>query len=219
MADSNQPQQADNDKWLIAWVLLLLLLGRSAARGFTPTQQQRVRQLLRDKYNNDAVRLAAAIVGGAITLDEWQAQLSEAGGDYARQMAVAGAGTLPGIMTQAAIDSQLENQQPYLAGFAAAIAAGGLSVAAIIARSKLYGGVGWAAYWQGADSVQTNNVVVYYVARDDDRTCARCLEAERNGPYRAGTNHPFPGDVCLGGGHCRCELRYEVNAELWARLR
>jgi hypothetical protein len=216
MATPNQ--RKDDDHWLAAWVLLLLLLGARAINGLTPAQQLRARTLLRDKFNNDAVRLAAAITSGAITLDEWQAGMRLASGDYARQMAVAGAGTLPNVDVQESVNTALQGQEPFLAGFSEAIGAGDLSAPQIAARSKLYGGVGWAAIWIAAASVQPDFTIVHYVARDDDRTCVPCMDAERGSPYRADSNYPTPGSVCLGGGYCRCELHFVVDRAIWESL-
>lgn len=216
--DNTQPKpKPDHSKeWLIAWAALLLLLN-AHTRGLTPAQQRRARLLLRDKFGVDALRLAEAVIGGSITVAAWQAALAQASGDYARQMAVAGAGTLPSAEVQDAIETAIDAQQPFLEGFAAAIVAGGLSVAATAARSRLYGGVGYAAHWQAAAANQGDFTIVFYEARDDGIVCGPCLGAERGSPYRAGSS-PLPGDVCLGGGYCRCTLRFEVNRAVWESL-
>lgn len=215
--NSQEQQKKDDDKWLIAWILLLLLLGAKAVRGLTPAQQRRTRMLLRDKFNGDVARLAAAITSGAITLDVWQTSLATASGDYARSMAVAGAGKLPSAAVQDSVETSLAAQEPFLSGFAEAIAVGGLSVAQITARSVLYGAAGWAAHWMATESVQQDYTVVFYEARDDRRTCGPCLDAERGGPYRVG-RAPLPGSICRGGGYCRCNLRYVVDRAVWESL-
>lgn len=219
MATSNQPKR-NNDDWLAAWVLVLLLLGGNAARLLTTAQRKRARTLLRSKFNEDASRLAEDVTGGAIAVAEWQGLLALASGDYARQMAVAGAGTLPEVALQEAIAVQVAEQIPFLDGFAAAVATGALSEAAIAARSQMYGAVGWAAHWQAAEQsvINGDGVIVHYIARDDGRTCGFCFDAERKGPYRAGSDHPLPGSACKGGGACRCELRFETNRTIWQQL-
>lgn len=219
MATSNQPKR-NNDDWLAAWVLVLLLLGANAAQTLSLAQRKKARTLLRSKFNEDALRLAEGVTGGSIAVAQWQGLLALASGDYARQMAVAGAGTLPDAAVQEAIGVQVAEQLPFLDSFAALVATGALSVAAVAARSKMYGAVGWGAHWQAAEQsvVNADGMIVHYIARDDGRTCSPCFGAERNGPYRAGSNHPVPGSVCRGGGFCRCELRFETNPEIYARL-
>jgi hypothetical protein len=89
----------------------------------------------------------------------------------------------------------------------------------IAARARQYKGSSYAEYWkQREGQVDSDDVIIRYEAVDDGATCSPCAAAERNGPYLPGEG-PFPGDVCLGGGHCRCVRRQESNPERAAELR
>lgn len=94
-----------------------------------------------------------------------------------------------------------------------------LSEAAIAQRAAQYGGVGRAAFYTGMEGSATTQrgYVARYVARDDDRTCVRCLDAEARGPYLPGDG-PKPGDVCLGRHRCRCTRELVYDPAAWARL-
>lgn len=212
--------ESDKEAWIVALAIVLLLLNIKTVRPLTLTQQKRARVLLRAKFEADALRLAVAVAGGAIATARWKEQMQATIEEYARQMAAAGAGTLPDVATRAKVDARLQEQQPYLERFAGVVAAGVMSAIAIAARAKLYGGVGWGAYWTGAENAisRQRGQIVYYTARDDRGTCGPCNAAQRTSPYRAGTNHPVPGSVCLGGGLCRCELRFEYNPTVYAQL-
>ena len=78
-------------------------------------------------------------------------------------------------------------------------------------RALMYGGTGWGAWFKGNITAKArgDGYVVRYIAKDDDRTCSPCYEAERNGPYLPNDPRlPYPGEVCRGHGKCRC--RHEV---------
>lgn len=78
------------------------------------------------------------------------------------------------------------------------------SEAAIGARLSLYSGAGRAEWFRGDEEGATDGDVVDYVSLDDAGTCTPCLLAEEQGPYPPGTG-PYPGEVCLGRGRCRCK--------------
>jgi hypothetical protein len=86
-------EESSLDEWLIAWALLLLLLNANANRVLTITQRLRARTLLRANYEQSVQGLANSVSGGAMAAAEWTTQMQLAYGGYARQMAVAGAGT------------------------------------------------------------------------------------------------------------------------------
>lgn len=83
-------------------------------------------------------------------------------------------------------------------------------------RGTQYRGSAYAAWFIGNESVgQGDGWVSEYVARDDNRTCSPCASVQ--GFYLPGTG-PYPGDVCLGGGACRCERRLVYNLEAYRQL-
>ena len=89
----------------------------------------------------------------------------------------------------------------------------------IAARARQYKGEAFAEYWRKSEEqVESDDVIVRYVSQDDGATCQPCRVAEDQGPYLAGAG-PMPGAVCLGGGHCRCVRRREVNPQVAAQLR
>lgn len=75
---------------------------------------------------------------------------------------------------------------------------------AVSARAGHYGGPQRAEWYRGDERNAPVGVVVDYISMDDDGTCGPCLDAEEEGPYLPGRG-PFPGQVCLGLDHCRCE--------------
>ena len=92
----------------------------------------------------------------------------------------------------------------------------------IAARSRMYKGRGYRAFWEKAEESATggrSDMIVRYRAQDDSATCIPCQTAEANSPYLAGSDHPYPGSVCLGGGHCRCSLDFQQAPETAAQLR
>lgn len=212
----------DDNRWAMAVALLMLLLGITTITALNAAQGQRAQELLRAQYEAQVGMLAATVAAGG-TVAEWQAGMQMAVAVYARQSAVAGAGTLPKAEVRAEVDSQLSVQWGYLAAFAVTLIAGKIadklmSEAAIRARAVLYGQTGVGAFWRGAQPAAGIGWITHYDALDDDGTCFRCSEAARNGPYVMGSNHPVPGSVCLGRGRCRCRLRYEYNPAVYQRL-
>lgn len=212
--------QDDSDEWLLAWAIVLLMLNANAAMPLTMTQRARARRLLRIAFEDGALRWAQRVTAGQIDAPAWQAGVAGMIADYARQMAVAGAGTMPSAEVQEFVAQQIDEQMPFLERFGGLVAAGALSVAAMAARTRLYGGVGWGAHWAAQEDslTQQYGVIVHYRARDDRGTCSPCHQAQARGPYIVGTNHPVPGSVCRGGGLCRCTLEFEYNPTEYARL-
>ena len=208
----------DDNRWIIALALLLLLLGSTTVGTLNAAQRTRAQELLRTQYETQVGTLAATVsAGGAVAA--WQAGMQTTIANYSRQMAVAGAGTLPKPAVRAAVDTELRGQWGFLAAFAVTLIAGKvMSEAAIRSRAVLYGQTGVGSFWRGAQPAAGTGWITHYDALDDDGTCSPCSEAERNGPYIMGSDHPVPGSVCLGRGRCRCKLRYEFNPTVYARL-
>lgn len=84
------------------------------------------------------------------------------------------------------------------------------------ARSLMYGGAAWAAWFAGNEAWSYGSgYIVRYVARDDRRTCSPCRGAV--GYYRLGSG-PYPGQICYGGYRCRCERIVMFAPEIAATL-
>lgn len=195
------PQQDHTDEWLIAFVLLLLLLGANAGGILTPAQRKRARTLLRSKYEVDTLRIAAAVAAGNLAVALWQAQLTDSFATYTRAMAIAGGGTMPVQPVLAAMEQRIAQQQPYLDGFAAQVDEG-MTAPGISARSRMYGGVAYGGFWLAQGLAAGAGAMEEWIAVDDGGTCSVC--ASLNGQRFPAGQPPFPGDVCLGAGHCRC---------------
>jgi hypothetical protein len=208
-------EQDDNlDEWLIAWALLLLLLNGNANAVLTVTQRLRARTLLRANYEQTVQGLANSVSGGTMALATWTDEMQLAYGGYARQMAVAGAGTLPDDAMRAVVDTRIREQEPFLARFARLVAAGALSVRAIAARAKLYGNVGHAAYWQAQGSSAQTGYIERWISQDDQHVCINCAPLH-NRTFLPGQG-TMPGEVCLG--ICRCSRVLEYNPDEYRRL-
>lgn len=215
-APTTTQQEDDGSAWLVAWVALLLLLNGNATRPLTMTQRTRARKLLRVKFEDDALRAAQRVTAGEWTAAAWLDAVEVAKADYARQMAVAGAGTMPEADVRQRTTQALAEQRPFLERFGGVVAAGALTVAAIAARTKLYGSVGWGMFWAAQGGGAAEGVVDLWIARDDNNTCRQC--APRNGQYYLPGQGPMPGIDCDGGGACRCERRQVVDMAIWRRL-
>src|SRR5690606_361524 len=140
-----------------------------------------------------------------------------------RQMA-AGAGRALTRDQLRLLDELVRGQESWLYRFAGEIAARRavgrpFSAGYLAGRSRQYGGVGWQAYWQAEEGNHAEyGIVVVYRSRDDGYTCSPCLAAERDGPYLPASPHPWPGEVCLGRGYCRCELEYIYDPVIYEQL-
>jgi len=169
-------------------------------------------------------RLAAALVSGQMTLAAWQAQMATLVADEMLSQALLGSdGDLAGE-DMAELEADAAEQAAYVSRFADEMALGLLierpmSEGQIAARSALYAGVGWGWYFRAYERRlgKERGIVVRYVAHDDDRTCGPCHEAEAGSPYLPDAG-PFPGDVCAGGGRCRCRREEYYDMEAWQRL-
>lgn len=229
-----EPESNRND-WLLALALLLLLTRGNTSAKLSAAKRSFARNTLRRNFEGEMHQLAAGINSGKIPLQSWQEEMQAAISRYTRQMAVAGAGTLPVAPVQSIVEAQLAEQWPFLRGFALTLAAkglvaggaaaeqAGLSIAKVASRSKLYGGVGWSAFWSAAAAAATGDGatgwIVHFRARDDRGTCSPCSNAARSGPYAADGAYPLPGaSLCQGAGNCRCELQFEYAPDVYNRL-
>lgn len=207
-------EQDERQEWLIAWAVVLLLLAANANRPLTPKQRKRARDLLRTQFEQDVTRQAQSVATGTQTPAAWQLAVAAILAAYMRQMAVAGAGTMPAATVQQAVSEEMQRQAPFLDGFAAAVAQGGLSIPQMASRAKLYGKAAWGIFYLAQGSTAGDGIVERWVTRDDKFVCRVC--APRHGRYFLPGEGPMPGTDCLGS--CRCERVQEPNPQIYARL-
>ena len=198
------------------WLPVLLLVGGGYA--------ERTRRLdaLQDAHAAEVARLADELDAGRLTVAQWQAATRRANAallDAARALA----GGRVTVQMQRYMARVEREQAAYLQRFAdgvsaralvaAAPAAGGAAralpvllawTAAYIARrAASYSGRARGVFFaaQEAGAALGPGWVVHYQARDDGSTCSPCRDAD--GYYLPGQG-PLPGEICYGGGACRC---------------
>ena len=81
----------------------------------------------------------------------------------------------------------------------------------------MYSGGGRALFFEAWETSAGYEAgwVVRYEAVDDSATCSPCRLAE--GYYLPGDG-PYPGEVCLGGGACRCARWPVFDETLYRQL-
>ena len=183
-------------------VLPLIVLSAFAVRA-------KARERLQDKFRDDSAVLAKKLVETGNTA-EFQSAMKSLVKVHTVQQALVGAGRELDANEINQLSDEIVQDLAYLARWSDEIAARNLlgrefSGPAAEARAKLYAGRGRAQWFKFALAEEEG--LVDFVALDDDNTCQECLDADRNGPYQASDpSIPLPGDVCRGGGNCRCEL-------------
>lgn len=200
-----------------AMLALALLVAREAGPGET------ARARLRDDFDADARRLADAMARGKLKVADWQGLLWDAVQLHTLAQATVGAGRTLSAEQVEALREELARQGGYLSRFADVVAKGvlvgaALGVAQIAARSIQYGAPGWAWSFKARPD-PGRGWIEHYISKDDPSTCEPCLDAQENGPYLPGDpNSPYPGDVCEGGGNCRCERVPVYDMDAWLEL-
>ncbi len=198
-----------------AMLALALYLALNAGAG------EEARRRLRDDFDAEARRLAEQQGRGRLRVAEWQRMLWDAIQTHTLTQATAGARRSLTAEQIAALRDDLARQGGYLSRFADVVARGvmvgaALSVAAVAARSIQYGAAGWAWSFKARPD-PGRGWIEHYISKDDPATCTPCLEAEEGGPYLPGDG-PMPGDVCEGGGNCRCERVSDYDLAAWRGL-
>lgn len=186
-------------------------------------QRKRLRNSFRGDMQRTIARYAQAVAQGG-DVATWQAAMQrELRAYYARQM-TAGLGRPLTADEMARVGQMAVQQEAYLYRFAGEIAARRglgrpLSLDYINARAQQYQAPGWAAWFEGNETVEArgDGYIVHYRCVDDPRSCGPCIDAENNGPYLPGQG-PYPGTICRGQGHCRCERETVFDMEAWQRL-
>jgi hypothetical protein len=173
----------------------------------TPTLAERetFRTALQTQYEARVAALGRSVADGRISVAQWQNAMNTATTQHLIRQQALGAGTTRiDAETFARLDAEVRRQQAFISRFAdhftgRAATDEPLSAAAVSSRAKQYSGAGRAlgARAQEADSGERWQ----YIAVDDAGTCEPCLGAE--GIYDSGQG-PYPGEICLGRGNCRC---------------
>lgn len=211
--------RAQHDDWITAFALVLLLLRSSPTRPISKVLRTSGRKLLRSHFEGAVTRTATLVRSGAVTIAAWQRTMQTALANYTRQMAVVGAGRMPGVRVQGIVEDKLATQWPYLQRFATALAArqvGGrpMSDIALAARARQYGGIGWGAYFAGQGENATPGYVDVWFTRDDYYVCPNCRPRHQQ-YFQIGVG-PYPGWDCYG--NCRCVRRAEYLPDIYADL-
>ena len=237
MAEGIREEEIDDDMIL---AILIAVLG-ARARGarspaaiyarLAPQYRRPVIDMIQDWHATQAEDLAESLAANRLSVEDWQRRVRQLNQSVTRTMAELGAGRELRRMRDRLSAAQTTGAA-YLQRFAEQIAARrliaanpqlfpdgarGLTVNQIAARVRLYTGAGRALYFAGAEIEREGEAgwAIRYEARDDPDTCSPCHRAE--GYYLPGDG-PYPGDVCLGAGNCRC-VRFAVYApEIHARL-
>lgn len=214
-----------------------LLLAYAAADGVT-TRRARIAAANRvqDAHAEQSAQLVRDFEARRVSLAEWQSRQR-----LLNASALAALSTLGSLRGTAALQrriAEIERQQAaYLQRFADQLSAGRLAAAVedddrrgvlalwaawgaayLARRAASYSGVGRGVFFaalEGSGAEAGPGWVIRYEARDDDRTCSRCADAQ--GYYLPGDG-PMPGEICYGGGACRCERIAVYDPAMYAQL-
>jgi len=162
----------------------------------------------------ERVRSLADILQRTGDVARWQSEMTSLISQNMLEARILGTGRLLNGQDLASLDSQINEQLAFLGRFADQIQISHLngkplSAAQVGARSEMYDRSRGEFYRGLTADHSAEGYVEDYIAVDDGGTCGPCLAAQSGGPYAVGDG-PYPGDVCLGGGRCRCQrvLRY-----------
>lgn len=236
-------QAEEDDDGAAVLLILAAVLGSRAAhakrpadilRRLAPRYRRPMVDAIQEHHATQAAQLADDLAAGRLTVAEWQQAARRLNQATIRTLAELGsaAGQIPGRMAETIRQIQLE-QAAYLQRFAEQIAISRiaaarpdlfpagvrvLTMAQIAARLAMYSGPGRALFFGIGEAEEGGaGYVAYYESVDDPNTCSECLEAEAGSPYLPGDG-PMPGDVCLGGGNCRCWRELVYDPAEYARL-
>ena len=220
---------ADDDAMWLALLALLVAAGlpRPTSRAnmgvLSMAARIQARNVARSAFHQNVGVLAGNLTQTG-NVRAWHMAMQRQIRDYLAQQMAAGLGRALGPTELAYLDDIVRTQESFLYRYAAEVAArqntsNPLSEAYIANRADQYAGEGWAAWFEASERELTgqDGLVIDYIARDDGATCSPCRFAMQDGPYLPGTG-PYPGQVCLGAGNCRCERRPRFAPEEWARL-
>jgi len=189
---------------------------------------RRKRRLARDfvdYFHEEANQRAEQYLFGGFDdgLRRWQVAIREAMRDDLMAMAAAGKGRTLNESDLNRLGRVWRRQQSHLQRFAEEIAARReaekpMTKKQIKARSRMYAGAEYSAFWRFAGEEKGQGWTVEWHSQDDGGVCPRCLIADKTmSPFPAGYPHPVPGSPwCRGGGACRCWLTFSFDPEAFA---
>lgn len=229
---TEQEQQEARDKALqfgfLAAALLLAAAGSAALFYFLFRLAKNLRigedfdslqEQARDALQVDFDRIVAEVAELSLTnLELWFKQMREIIEGYLiAQATVARArALLPSELLE--LDrGVIAEQVGFLGNFLSDLKQREITINYVTARARLYSGAGRALWYRQAEDREARGWVIDYIAVDDSGTCAPCIQAESGGPYLFGDG-PFPGEVCLGRGRCRCRRQPRFDVTAWEGL-
>jgi len=235
LAEGVGPRQEDDD--LPPWLPVALLAERLLPRA----NRRRMIDDLQDRHAEQMAWLAVDLEAGRITVAEWQRQARAVNAKLLAFAARLGGGGT--VQMQQYVARVEQEQAAYLQRFADQLAARKLAEAmpddddtrkALLAalltmgagyiarRAASYSGAARGVFFRSLESGATGPMggsrdgwVVAYCVNHDERLCSACLDAE--GYYLPGDG-PYPGEVCYGGGACRCERMSVYDPVVYAQL-
>ena len=197
-----QAQQKDDDSELL--LLFLAFLPRTNTR-ITLNNRRNKRNAVRSRSEERMIALAMGLAEGTISVQEWHIEMRQLVGGSITAQWIIGNGRFNAAPN---MDNEIVTQYQYLYRYATELHALGelgrqRSEDYIAHRSLGYLGTAWAAWFMGNESVGGGDgYISEYRARDDRFTCQPCFSARG---FYALNSGPWPGQLCLGGGACRCE--------------
>lgn len=223
--------QHDQEEERTRSILLAVLAGglaaglALAARGRTDISDQ-----VMDWFGAEAENLARNVTSGRVSLAEFQRRAGEMMRQHDLAQAYLGARRF-GRM-QSVVDAALQRQSVYLqrfvdqmalratdSAFGGPLGLGGQFTPEYLAqRLNQYAGHGRRIFFEALEQYSDDTGagwVVEYIAVDDGGTCRPCNAAQ--GFYLPGTG-PYPGEVCLGGGNCRCRRVPVYDPEMYQNM-
>jgi hypothetical protein len=211
VAETAEPLDRTRMRLALAGLLLFLGLRRdSSLPRYSGLLQRRTLESLIDRFKTQA-RSIAAQYGALQSVSLWQGGMVNLIADTILQARMLGESAPLADDALLSIASVITTQSAFLSRFAdkmavSRILGSPLSVAAIASRSENYAGAARAQFFAGAALSLLDSGRIYFISQDDGGTCGNCLEADAGSPYAVGDAVPLPGEICLGGGRCRCYL-------------
>lgn len=208
----------------IAFTLALIALLDISLSSVRLNEEHKIVDALQRWWQDKAWDLATGYRRGNLTLEEFQRESAR----LLRQLYLAAAYTaqdveeLPPELLRR-IQDMIRLEEAYLSRFADAIAINQIvgqepTADYLGIRLGLYGAGARSIFYQIVESQRLLDAfgwVAQYIPLDDPNTCGPCSEAA--GFYLPGSG-PYPGDVCLGRGLCRCRRVLQYRPDIYAEL-
>jgi len=188
----------------------------------------RAHELLQDKFEQRNRVLAGLLFAGLIPLAAWRVAFWEMVKRLNMAQAALGAGRVPQVVNLAEV---LAREAGYVDRFAQAVFAGKVATQAeeelqkrapvsegsIRNRSDIYSGTARGLFYEELEAARPPEWgwIIQYIPRDDENTCTPCHNAA--GYYMANFG-PKPGQICEGGGKCRCVRRSIFLPDVYREL-